>query len=292
MSVKLTLTSASLSLGGEMTLNMKLDATKLPSVGTPSSISIINGTTAYAGTLDESTQTYIFPVTGIAASDLATEMNFKIVVTIGDTQYTTVIPKTYSVLTYAENLYQRSDISDSVKNVLESLVVYAYAAETNRNGSSTILDDFNAKTGANLSLTDALNAYDAEAYARTDVDGSNINSVATVAASLSSGVNLVFKVTDATVTQLKVTVNETTYTYNKSSDNTITVTDLHAGMLRSKLTLTFVDADGATVTTATYAIGNYLTTAAVSDANTAAQQELAKATALYMYAVRAYAMNG
>jgi hypothetical protein len=170
------------------------------------------------------------------------------------------------------------------------LVVYAYAAEVNRNGSSTILDDFNAKTGANLTYD--LSAYDAEAYARTDVDGSNINSVATVAASLSSGVNLVFKVTDATVTQLKVSVNDATYTYNKLSDNTITVTDLHAGMLRSKLTLTFVDADGATVTSATYAIGNYLTTAAVASEYTDAQRELAKATALYMYAVRAYAMNG
>ena len=181
-----------------------------------------------------------------------------------------------------------ADSTDDVKQVLEGMLNYAYYAEVVANGSSSLLIDFNQASGAQLSSFDAKDFYDA-GLVRDDVDGTAINSVATVGANLTDGVSLIFQVADGvTVNSLTLQVAGETFVYTPEGGY-IEITDLHAGMIGAKLTLTFDTSEGEVV--ATYAIANYLDMVAQNGELSTAQNNLAKAAALYMAAVRDYAMN-
>ena len=154
-------------------------------------------------------------------------------------------------------------------------------AEVMEDGTSAIIDNFNAATG--LALTSDIGY---TATVRDDVDASSLGAYVTVGANLNAGVNLVFKVNGASVTALELTAGGRTETY-QAEGGYIEITDVHAGMLKNKLNIKLLAGDSEIVS-ATYAIGNYLDSVATSGAYTEAQQNAAMAAAMYMLAVGQY----
>ena len=161
------------------------------------------------------------------------------------------------------------------------MVKYAYYAEVMVDGTSSIIDNFNAATG--LALTSDIGY---TATVRDDVDASSLGAYVSIGANLNAGVNLVFQVNDANVTALELTAGGSTKTY-QAEGGYIEITDVHAGMLKNKLEIKLLAGDSEVVS-ATYAIGNYLDSVATSGAYTEAQQNAAMAAAMYMLAVGQY----
>ncbi|MBQ4325127.1 MAG: hypothetical protein IJC29_04950 [Clostridia bacterium] len=281
----LKLTSANLHLGSKLTMNLKMKASIVSTIQQSiTAIYVTNGTASFVGELID--DIYVFAVTGINAQDFSKLSYWKVVVQIDSAEYVGIDVTEYSPIKYAERMY--ADSTDDVKQVLEGMLNYAYYAEVVANGSSSLLIDFNQASGAQLSSFDAKDFYDAD-LVRDDVDGTAINSVATVGANLTDGVSLIFQVAEGvTVNSLTLQVAGETFVYTPEGGY-IEITDLHAGMIGAKLTLTFDTSEGEVV--ATYAIANYLDMVAQSGELSAAKSNLARAAALYMAAVRDYAMN-
>jgi hypothetical protein len=164
--------------------------------------------------------------------------------------------------------------------MLQEMVKYAYYAEVMEDGASTIIDDYNAATG--LALASDINYIPT---IREDVNASALNDFVTVSANLDSSVNLVFKANDGKkITSLVLQAGGGERTYTAKGEGYFEITDVHAGMLKNKLTIILMLEEGDPVT-ATYSIGNYLDTVVNSELCTQEQKNAAMAAAMYMLAV-------
>ena len=280
----LELDGANLELSGDLVMNLRLDAADLPAGFTYSNVKLATADNMYEGIQDGNY--YVFAVKDIPAAEMGTNRDYHIVVeiTTGETtvSYKTLAGKSYSPVTYAQNICKRTDEeATKAQNLLQAMVKYAYYAEVMEDGTSAIIDNFNAATG--LALTSDIGY---TATVRDDVDVSNLGAYVSVGANLNAGVNLVFKVNDASVTALELTAGGSTKTY-QAEGGYIEITDVHAGMLKNKLNIKLLAGDSEIVS-ATYAIGNYLDSVATSGAYTEAQQNAAMAAAMYMLAVGQY----
>ena len=287
LAVKLALSAANLTLRGELVMNMKMDASVLANLDP----SLVNGvfvkteSGSWEGnlmTFDNDDPYYYVAVDGLTAETFSLLDTYYVVVIYNGVEYTAHEGTVYSPVRYAERMY--ADADAETKTVLESIIRYAYYAELNADGESNLLADFNAAVGSNLTEADLDALYNTD-LVRGDVDASAMSGIATVGSFLGENLNLVF-ILDESVTGLTMQVAGETFTYTPEAGH-IVIDDLHAGMVRAKLTLTF-QTEGGEVT-ATYAISNYLNTVA-ENGETVAQQNLAKAAMLYMAAARDYAL--
>ncbi len=289
LTLGLTLTAGNLALSGELTMNLKLDANKLSGIANMTKVNLVCGSKNWEGQLVDGY--YVFAVTGIDAVDMADAKDYRLVVTTETegvaTEHKTVVGTTYSPLMYAQRMYNNAKTDDEVKGILTSMVYYMYAAEMSADGASNALTAFVQATGVEMDFAAYVATYTPE-FVRGDINVDAINAAGiTVGAQLKSGVNLIFTVPE-TVSGLTLNVAGETYTYGVAANGTITVTHLHAAMIANKLSLTFTTDSGEI--TGIYAVANFLDSATTSESYTAAQQELAMAAALYMSAVRAYAL--
>ena len=283
----LELSAANLTLRGELVMNMKMDSSALKNLDP----SLVNGvfvkteSGSWEGnlmTFDNDDPYYYVAVDGLTAETFSLLDTYYVVVIYNGVEYTAHEGTVYSPVKYAERMY--ADADAETKTVLESIIRYAYYAELNADGESNLLADFNAAVGSNLTEADLDALYNTD-LVRGDVDASAMSGIATVGSFLGENLNLVF-VLDESVTGLTMKVAGETFTYTPEAGH-IVIDDLHAGMVRAKLTLTF-QTEGGEIT-ATYAISNYLNTV-VENGETVAQQNLAKAAMLYMAAARDYAL--
>ena len=283
----LKLSAANLTLRGELVMNMKMDLSVVNGLDTAlvSSVFVKTESGAWGGSLlafDNDAPYYHFAVDGLTAETFSTLNDYYVVVVYNGVEYCSLGSTAYSPIKYAERMY--ADADAETKTVLESIIRYAYYAELNADGESNLLADFNAAVGSNLTEADLDALYNTD-LVRGDVDASAMSGIATVGSFLGENLNLVF-ILDESVTGLTMQVAGETFTYTPEAGH-IVIDDLHAGMVRAKLTLTF-QTEGGEVT-ATYAISNYLNTVA-ENGETVAQQNLAKAAMLYMAAARDYAL--
>ena len=285
----LKLHGANLELTGNLTMNMRMDASVLPVNANVTSVKLVAGDKAYEGVQEG--KYYVFAVDDIAAADMGEDRDYYIAVqiTTGDTtkEYKSLTPKAYSPVTYAKNIVARED-EEAVKahDLLDALVTYAYWAEVLRDGTSGVIDNYNAVTGRTLSA-DSITYI---SLARGDVSAAALNSYVTVGANLNTGVNLVFKVKDsADVASLTLTAGGGTKTYY-ATEGYIEITDVHAGMLKNKLEITLNNAAGDAIASGTYSVANYLEGVSKADLATHTWQEqfAARAAAMYMLAVGQY----
>lgn len=284
----LTLTGANLSLGGSMSMNMLLSYEAVNQLGA-TSVFVTAETGSYTGTFDNSNY-YVFSIAGIAAADMGEDLTFTITIVTDAGEISSLGTLTYSSLAYAQRMYNKyaaeeGTAYDSIKNVLTTMVQYGYMAETNRDGESTILDRFNEATGLNI-------AFNPEAYdtslVRGDADLTQLPEGVQMGATLTHGLTPVFTGLDtAGITEVIVTMGGGTFFYEVEG-GAAAITDLHAGMIRNKLEITFVgeDAEYSIV----YAVSNYLDNVVTNGADESVQA-LAQATAIYMAAVRNYALG-
>ncbi len=267
------LTGANLTLGSEVTMNMFINASVVNAYGADG-VTVISDGTIYEGVLVG--DRYVFAIEGIRAIDMDKQMSFAVALTFGEETVASFGTVEYSPLTYARRMYAKESSSEALKSVLVTMVQYAYAAEVSANGSSAIIENFNNALGTTLTFST-----DAYTQKSITVDTSAVSGKVIVGATLTSGIQLQFQVTED-ITALEVAGVGTFEVEN----GIITVDELHAGMLTTKLNLTFVTAEGNL--NATYCIANFLDSAAVSSEYTQAQQQLAMATSIYMSAVADY----
>ncbi|MBQ4325204.1 MAG: hypothetical protein IJC29_05340 [Clostridia bacterium] len=267
------LSAANLALDGQVTLNMKLSKAVVDAYGATEARLICQDKT-YDGILEG--EYYVFAVEGIRAYEMGVTRAYTFSLTIDGDTVSTYGAVEYSPMIYAQRKYGKETSSQELNNVVAAMVQYAYAAEVSAKGASAILDEFNAATGA--SMTFSTDAYTQKGI---EVDTSAISGMVRVGATLTQGIQLRFDVTEE-ITALEV-VGIGTF---QAENGSITVSELHAGMLTSKLTLRFVTAEGTL--DATYSVANFLDGAAANEEFTVAQRQLAMATSIYMSAVAEY----
>lgn len=279
------LSGAQMKLGGEMILKFRLKKSVVDDLNATDVCVIADGK-LYNGVLEG--DYYIFTLAGLRAAEMGKLVDYRLQMTIDGKILTSYGIISYSPLLYAQRIYVKED-NELAKKICTSMVQYGHAAELCATGASNILESFNSATGENLEFS--VDAYD-PALVRTDVDTSAFAGLAQVGATLTSGVNLVYLVEDESIVRLEMKTVGETKIYEKSDDGAFTITDVHAAMLCNKLELTFVREDGSTIQ-GTFSVANYLDMVVNSnEANmTEAHKTLAKATAIYMAAVREYALT-
>ena len=180
---------------------------------------------------------------------------------------------------YATRMYGKAGNTAAFDQLLIDLVRYADAAETAKEGVSTLFDTFVTVKGITPETLEA--AYAAVTLTPVEVDGTYATSIAL---SLADDIRPVLKVTDA-VASVRVSVYGREYTY-AVADGEVVIDCLTATSLNNVMEITFIDALGVELGSTDYAVANYL--AGAEDTFTGAALELAQALAVYMNAVRAY----
>ncbi len=282
---------ATISLGGEMTLNMKVD-TSVITAGTSVEVSAIADGTALVGVtapyIDQVltgtglVECYSIAFNGIRAADMATDLNLYVISKVDGQIYISQTATAYSPLKYIQRSYATAD--ENVKPLLAAMAIYGAVAEENLYNTSNMR---NAVNTLGITATDL--PADAAAYTNIGVTQDDLNTIndnARVGAVLANGVNLVFEVTNANVKSIKIETEGVSETY-AVTDTKATVTCLHAGSIRNLFTVSFLDANGEAIATANYAIGNFLETVRATPL-TPNEDVLATAAINYMLAVRTY----
>ncbi len=277
-------TGASMSLGSTMSLNMLLDASALERIGNLTSVQFATADgTAETKTMTAPSGEYYSAAYVTRAADMAKEMQLYIIVNVGGVEYKSSNMLTYSPITYINHLYGKTDHKeyDSYLPVLGAMVGYGMEAEKNAYGTSEIA----SAAAAGITSPTWSEGYNghiaADAYDKTALQ----NYVDAIGVRLTGGIELEFHlksgVTSMTVAGGGEAVNQT---YTADENGVVTISGMHAGMIRTRLALTF--ADGAAAVP--FTVGNYLNDRMTGDP---AEAALIQATILYMMAVRTYALN-
>ncbi len=290
-------TGATMTLGENMMLNLKLALAVTDGTGVTGVTFVKNGE-ATPGNASVDANGYYTAAFACDAADFAKKEIYHIVVEVNGTSYTSTNILYYAPVEYTTALYNDEGYSDTYEDIIVKMLSMAAQSEANKYGTaSTSVRD--AAAGITLLTGEALAIPTDMKYYALDTDAANaaiaiIDKFAMTGAELNGNINLVFTVTDANVKQLRVTANGFDRTY-EVVDGYVTLGGLNAGNIRNVLTLDFQDATGATVTsadgtlgTAQFSVGNYLQAVIVNGSDS--QKALATAMVLYMMSVREYAL--
>ncbi len=286
---------ASITLGGEMALNMKVavadvtTGTNMQGIGAFADGTALNAfasaTTEMVNTSTGAVECYSMTFSGIRAADMATDLDLYVVTIVDSKYYISASAQVYSPLKYIERNYAK--VIGEVKSLLGAMAIYGAVAEEGYYGTSAMRTAVN-----NLGITAPTLPSDASAYTNAYVEQADkdaINANAQVGAILTNGVNLVFEMTNTNVASIVITTGDFTEEY-AVVDTKATVTGLHAGNIRTLFTITFCDEAGETIATADYAIGNFLEYVRTNP-QTDMEKEVAAAAINYMLAVRSYVLG-
>ncbi len=275
----LDISGAGMTLGGSMSLNMMIDASVFTGVDNLTSVQFASldegiGTK----TVTEITEGYYKAPYTISAADMTKDLQLYAIVNIGGTEYKSVNVLTYSPADYITRMHAKETTSAEVKTVLEAMVGYGVAAEAKAYGTTALAT---ATAGiASPVWKEGYTDHIGEG-ALTDADKAVINIAAPggVGASLAGGITLELKnmTPGAEMTLVGGNINKT---YKADDAGTIVISDLHAGMIRTRMQMTFANG------TASFTIGNFL-----DGRNSGDEAALVQATILYMMAVREYVLT-
>ncbi len=197
----------------------------------------------------------------------------------------------YSAMDYITNMYLKTEHAEytSYKPILEAMALYGAEAEAKANGTAVtetaVMAAVTAAGITDLTVPTWTEGYDAYINPNAPLDAAIpviAKHAAAVGASLTGGISLelsgmtpgnnVYVTTDG-LTEKEYTVNE---------GGVLTITDLHAAMIMSEVTLDFGGGDIAIFT-----VGNYLNYRMAQDAE-GTETALIQATILYMMAAKTY----
>ncbi len=283
---------ATMSLGGNMALNMKLDASILAHLDLMKVTFVDADTNMGVDTVIDDNGYYTAAYDKRAA-DMAESMNLCLVVTLENgTSYRSTKILSYSPVEYLTHLYEdytgaKKD-EDNAASVLDVVVnMLAYGAEAEAKMKSVAFEateTAKAAEAANITLPTTF-PYTNNEHApgrMTGEDTAAINSVAETGASLTGGISITFKMKNAAYT--KLTVSDVAV-YDVRDGYIIFENILPINILAS-FQLVF-SGEGVEDVTANFCVGDFLEMRRANAEETA----LVEATVRYMMAVREYALN-
>ncbi len=281
---------ASISLGGAMTLNMKVNPDVLTAGELQGMMAFANGTAimADADAALDAYGYYNIPIEGILARDMWKDMDLYLVTVIDGVYYISSTAQVYSPLTYIERMYAKSEAD--VQSLLAAMANYGAAAEEAYYGASYT----NTRTAMNALGIEAADIpalpADTAAYVNpgaTDANKTIINKYVATGATLSENVQLVLEVNEGvTLSGVRITVGDWSETYTVNEDGKIIITGLNAGTIRTLFTITFIGEDNADIESTEFSVGRFLEIRRAD----AGEKALVEATIIYMMQVRAYAL--
>ncbi len=282
---------ATMTLGENMMLNLKLNPEVLDGTGVTSVTFVRNGE-ATPGNASVDANGYYTASFACDAADLAKSAAYHRVFTAGGNDFVGTNILNYAPVEYATALYndkKHPETQDVIKKMLSmaSLSEKAkYGAESNAIATAASNVGFTLPTEYTIPEDMKYYALDVE---DADAAIAIIDDYAMTGANLNGSVNLVLKVTDASITKVVVTSGVYNETF-EVKDSYVTITGLGAKHIANLITIAFHNANGLVAST-NFSVGNYLQTVIANAGDDTATKNLASAMVLYMVAVRDYALN-
>ncbi len=289
-------TGATMSLGGNMSINLKLDVSRLADLDIlhVTFVDADTNTGVEATVYDDGYYTVAYDK---RAADMAKSTNWQVLITLTNgEQYRSTNILTYSPAKYLTNLYEdytgkkKDDAkAASVLDVVINMLAYGAESEAKRDGVA-----FDATETAKAALAAKITLPTTFPYTNehisnvmTNADTSAINSIALTGASLTGSISVTFQMTNTAYTTLTVNSHNGTSIYH-ARDGYIIFEDVPPTQILTTYKLVF-SGDGVENVTANFCIGDFLE--GRRRANIDNDTYLAAATICYMMAVRAYALD-
>ena len=293
---EITIDGASLTIGGNVTLNLFVKKTTVAAAGvTLGKISIVdNDNTPYEVT-DDSGDYYVFTIKGLHASEFGKNKIYHVQYTTADAPGTPIdctATKEYSPLQYAINMYNADDKTETVTDLdklLLSIVNYADAAAKTTVASTAFKTAHADADFSTLPTFEAIIAKDTGVY-DYDEKRKDDQHLPSISANLTETIALTLTFDGSDLYQ---TGNDNMMMIGNAEIpgkvNTLSVvfSELFATDLYNTITFTFVETyESGLVVTATTSLVQFL-----KSYQGTTEEALAAATAQYLYVARLFCLN-
>ncbi len=288
---EITIDGASLTIGGNVTMNLFVKKTTVDAAGvTLKTISIVDDeNTAYEVT-DDSGDYYVFTIKGLRAAEFGKNKVYHVQYTTADAPETPIdctTPKEYSPLQYAINMYGETEMK-GLDALLLSIVNYADAAAKTTDASTAFKT---AHADADFSTLPTFEAIIAEDTGVYDYDKlKDDQHLPDISANLTESITLTLTFDGSDLYQ---TGNDNMMMIGNAEIpgdvNVLSVvfSELFATDLYNTITFTFIGAyESGLVVTATTSLVQFL-----KSYQETAEEALAAATAQYLYVARLFCLN-
>lgn len=294
---EITIDGASLTIGGNVTMNLFVKKTTVAAAGvTLGKISIVdNDNTPYEVT-DDSGDYYVFTIKGLHASEFGKNKIYHVQYTTADAPGTPIdctATKEYSPLQYAINMYNADKDAETVTDLdklLLSIVNYADAAAKTTDASTAFKAVHTKADFSTLPTFEAIIAEDTGVYTYDKLKTEK--NLPSISANLTETIALTLTFDGSDLYQ---TGNDNMMMIGNAEIpgkvNTLSVvfSELFATDLYNTITLTFkktLDSDSGLTVTATTSLVQFL-----KSYQGTAEEALAAATAQYLYVARLFCLN-
>ena len=293
---EITIDGASLTIGGNVTMNLFVKKTTVVAAGvTLGKISIVdNDNTPYEVT-DDSGDYYVFTIKGLHASEFGKNKIYHVQYTTADAPGTPIdctATKEYSPLQYAINMYNADDKTETVTDLdklLLSIVNYADAAAKTTVASTAFKTAHADADFSTLPTFEAIIAKDTGVY-DYDEKRKDDQHLPSISANLTETIALTLTFDGSDLYQ---TGNDNMMMIGNAEIpgkvNTLSVvfSELFATDLYNTITFTFVETyESGLVVTATTSLVQFL-----KSYQGTTEEALAAATAQYLYVARLFCLN-
>lgn len=291
---EITIDGASLTIGGNVTMNLFVKKTTVAAAGvTLGKISIVdNDNTPYEVT-DDSGDYYVFTIKGLRASEFGKTKTYHVQYTTADAPGTPIdctATKEYSPLQYAINMYNADDKTETVTDLdklLLSIVNYADAAAKTTVASTAFKA---AHTDADFSMLPTFEAIIAEDKGEYNYDDVKQN-LPPISMSLTETIMLtVFSLDEMNMMDDNsdmMKIGDVIVEKSSSVPTMAEFTGFYATDLYSTITFTFIELSSSGLTvTATTSLVQFL-----KSYQGTTEEALAAATAQYLYVARLFCLN-
>ena len=282
--VSIPIDGASLTIGNSVTLNLFVNKATVDAANVSfTKIYVVSEKGRYEGTLRTEDSKYVFEIKGLTAKEFGENKEYTVQLETADGPVTSTAVKAYSPLQYAINMYGKRTDMATLDPLLLAIVNYADAAGTNaKNVFNT------AVFGANIEKTETAWGMNLPWYATVLAGDANAEqytytgSLPKFGATLSETLTLTATLTGTTYTDLTVKIGNTTVS-GEVKDGKVTVSGLYATDLYNTMELIYTTESGTE--TYTWSLMQYLDSFKGTD-----DAVLAEATAIYLYAARAFCL--
>lgn len=296
---EITIDGASLTIGGNVTMNLFVKKTTVAAAGvTLGKISIVdNDNTPYEVT-DDSGDYYVFTIKGLRASEFGKTKTYHVQYTTADAPGTPIdctATKEYSPLQYAINMYNADDKTETVTDLdklLLSIVNYADAAAKTTDASTAFRAAHADADFSTLPTFAKIIDEDKSVYTYDELkDDKNLPGIS---ANLTETIALTLTFNSGTYTYMKdnsdmMMIGNTVIMGSSAGLDSMVFSGLFATDLYNTITLTFketLDSDSGLTVTATTSLVQFL-----KSYQGTTEEALAAATAQYLYVARLFCLN-
>lgn len=297
---EITIDGASLTIGGNVTMNLFVKKTTVTAAGvTLGNISIVDDDgNAYEKAPEDNDNYYVFTIKGLRASEFGKNKIYHVQYTTADAPGTPIdctATKEYSPLQYAINMYNADKDAETVTDLdklLLSIVNYADAAAKTTD-ASTAFKTAHAHADADFSTLPTFDAIVAEDNKVEYTYDAQNQSLPKISASLTETIMLtVFFGNDSLYMDDNsdmMKIGDVIVEKSSSVPTMAEFTGFYATDLYSTITFTFIELSSSGLTvTATTSLVQFLKS--YKEENTA-YAALAEATAQYLYVARLFCLN-